>query len=58
MDPLVTGKMGQNLPLRPGQPKSPRLLLEALSQEAGGIVEDEAEVAVGIIHVGACHVWS
>ena len=51
LDALVARQMRQHLALRPGQPEVARILLEALAHQAGHVVQEEAEIAVEIVHI-------
>ena len=43
VDPLVLGEVDQHLPLRAGEPEAAHALLEPLAQQAGDVVQHEAE---------------
>ncbi len=43
VDTLVVREIGKRLPLRAGQPKGLRPLLEPLAQQPGDVVEKETE---------------
>ena len=51
LDALVARQMRQHLALRAGQPELARILLEALAHQAGHVVQEEAEIAVEIVHI-------
>ena len=43
IDALVSGEVGQNLPLRPGESGSAGILFQPLLQQAGNVVQQEGE---------------
>jgi hypothetical protein len=43
IDALVLREVGQNLPLRSGQPKTARILLKSLSEQPSDLVQQESE---------------
>ncbi len=43
MNTLIVREIGKRLPLRPGQPKALRALLEPLAQQPRDIMEKETE---------------
>src|ERR1700678_2878165 len=43
IDALVLREVGQDLPLRSGQPRTARVLLKSLSEQTGDLVQQESE---------------
>src|SRR6266404_20347 len=51
LDALVARQMGQDLPLRAGQPQAARILLEALAHQPRHIVKQKANVTFRRFHI-------